>query len=221
MCSPSDGSAHRRRDHRRPVAPVLHVSTSGTDARLRRQADRRLSGRRAELAGRHDRIQRGGLSAARARRAVPRSLPPRSGEAAWRSCRTSPDSLRFAMPDINHTFKKGHRIMVQIQSSWFPLNDRNPQTFVDTSSRRSRRISSRDDAGVSHDRRAVTHRRARPGGHAGPTVRGAVASWRKTGNATNGRALQTCNCGPEGRAEARPYMLIVATSPMSRRPLFG
>jgi predicted acyl esterase len=34
------------------------------------------------------------------------------------------------MPDINHTFKKGHRIMVQIQSSWFPLNDRNPQTFV-------------------------------------------------------------------------------------------
>jgi hypothetical protein len=34
------------------------------------------------------------------------------------------------MPDINHTFKKGHRIMVQIQSSWFPLTDRNPQTFV-------------------------------------------------------------------------------------------
>ena len=41
-----------------------------------------------------------------------------------------PDSLRFAMPDIDHTFKKGHRIMIQIQSSWFPLNDRNPQTFV-------------------------------------------------------------------------------------------
>jgi predicted acyl esterase len=34
------------------------------------------------------------------------------------------------MPDIDHTFKKGHRIMVQVQSSWFPLNDRNPQTFV-------------------------------------------------------------------------------------------
>jgi putative CocE/NonD family hydrolase len=40
------------------------------------------------------------------------------------------DSIGFAMPDINHTFRKGHRIMVQIQSSWFPLNDRNPQTFV-------------------------------------------------------------------------------------------
>ena len=41
-----------------------------------------------------------------------------------------PDSLRFTMPDIDHTFKKGHRIMVQIQSSWFPLTDRNPQSFV-------------------------------------------------------------------------------------------
>jgi putative CocE/NonD family hydrolase len=39
--------------------------------------------------------------------------------------------LNFAMPDVNHTFRKGHRIMVQIQSSWFPLADRNPQTFVE------------------------------------------------------------------------------------------
>jgi putative CocE/NonD family hydrolase len=41
-----------------------------------------------------------------------------------------PARIRYSMPDINHTFRKGHRIMVQIQSSWFPLNDRNPQTFV-------------------------------------------------------------------------------------------
>ena len=34
------------------------------------------------------------------------------------------------MQDINHTFRKGHRVMVQVQSSWFPLVDRNPQTFV-------------------------------------------------------------------------------------------
>ncbi len=40
------------------------------------------------------------------------------------------EPIRFTMPDINHTFRKGHRIMVQVQSSWFPLNDRNPQTFV-------------------------------------------------------------------------------------------
>ena len=37
------------------------------------------------------------------------------------------------MQDVNHTFRKGHRIMVQVQSSWFPLTDRNPQTFVDIS----------------------------------------------------------------------------------------
>jgi uncharacterized protein len=39
--------------------------------------------------------------------------------------------LNAEMPDINHTFRAGHRIMVQVQSSWFPLVDRNPQTFVD------------------------------------------------------------------------------------------
>jgi uncharacterized protein len=37
---------------------------------------------------------------------------------------------RFALPTANHVFQKGHRIMVQIQSSWFPLYDRNPQTYV-------------------------------------------------------------------------------------------
>ncbi len=38
---------------------------------------------------------------------------------------------RFALPTTNHVFLPGHRIMVQIQSSWFPLYDRNPQTFVE------------------------------------------------------------------------------------------
>ncbi|WP_404714043.1 CocE/NonD family hydrolase [Sphingomonas sp. MMS24-J13] len=41
-----------------------------------------------------------------------------------------PLSYRFALPNVNHVFLPGHRIMVQIQSSWFPLYDRNPQTFV-------------------------------------------------------------------------------------------
>jgi hypothetical protein len=41
-----------------------------------------------------------------------------------------PLSYRFALPTVNHVFKPGHRIMVQVQSSWFPLYDRNPQTFV-------------------------------------------------------------------------------------------
>jgi putative CocE/NonD family hydrolase len=38
--------------------------------------------------------------------------------------------VHFAMPDICHSFRRGHRVMVQVQSSWFPLVDRNPQTFV-------------------------------------------------------------------------------------------
>jgi len=37
----------------------------------------------------------------------------------------------MTIPDAFHTFRAGHKIMVQVQSSWFPLVDRNPQTFVD------------------------------------------------------------------------------------------
>ncbi len=39
--------------------------------------------------------------------------------------------IHFTMPDVYHCFQKGHRITVQIQSSWFPLVDRNPQTFTE------------------------------------------------------------------------------------------
>ena len=39
--------------------------------------------------------------------------------------------VQWVMPDLFHTFRRGHRIMVQVQSSWFPLVDRNPQTFCD------------------------------------------------------------------------------------------
>jgi len=41
------------------------------------------------------------------------------------------EKIEYVMPDVNHTFMKGHRLMVQIQSTWFPLVDRNPQQFVD------------------------------------------------------------------------------------------
>ena len=40
------------------------------------------------------------------------------------------EELNFTAPDINHTFRRNHRIMIQVQSTWFPLIDRNPQTFV-------------------------------------------------------------------------------------------
>jgi putative CocE/NonD family hydrolase len=42
-----------------------------------------------------------------------------------------PDRVTFALPDVAHTFRAGHRIMIQIQSSWFPLTDRNPQKFME------------------------------------------------------------------------------------------
>jgi putative CocE/NonD family hydrolase len=42
-----------------------------------------------------------------------------------------PTAVRFKMADVCHTFRTGHRLMVQVQSSWFPLVDRNPQTFED------------------------------------------------------------------------------------------
>jgi uncharacterized protein len=59
--------------------------------------------------------------------------------AKYRNSWSKPEALKpnevtrigFALPDVNHNFQKGHRIMLQIQSTWFPLVDRNPQKFVD------------------------------------------------------------------------------------------
>jgi uncharacterized protein len=42
-----------------------------------------------------------------------------------------PARIEFALPDVYHAFRRGHRVMVQIQSSWFPLVDRNPQKFME------------------------------------------------------------------------------------------
>jgi hypothetical protein len=42
-----------------------------------------------------------------------------------------PAAVGFTMSDVYHTFRRGHRIMVQVQSTWFPLVNRNPQRFVD------------------------------------------------------------------------------------------
>jgi hypothetical protein len=40
------------------------------------------------------------------------------------------EKVEFELPDVFHTFRRGHRLMVQVQSTWFPLTDRNPQKFV-------------------------------------------------------------------------------------------
>jgi len=52
-----------------------------------------------------------------------------SNPEAFKPNQTTP--VKYTLPDVAHTFKKGHKIMVQIQSSWFPLVDRNPQQFID------------------------------------------------------------------------------------------
>jgi predicted acyl esterase len=44
---------------------------------------------------------------------------------------SQPTPVKFTLQDVCHTFRSGHRVMIQVQSSWFPLVDRNPQTFVD------------------------------------------------------------------------------------------
>ena len=42
-----------------------------------------------------------------------------------------PATIAYELPDVYHAFRRGHRVMVQVQSSWFPLVDRNPQVFMD------------------------------------------------------------------------------------------
>ena len=117
----------------RPVAASLRVSTTGTDSGLGGEADRRLPERlsRSRAAGR--------------RRAGATYRAATSNWCAARRCAASSATVfekpepfvpgqvtkvEYAMPDVYHTFRTGHRIMVQVQSSWFPLVDRNPQTFV-------------------------------------------------------------------------------------------
>ena len=66
-----------------------------------------------------------------------------------------PTPVKFTLPDVYHTFRTGHRIMVQVQSTWFPLVDRNPQTFVDIYTRQGDRLPEGDAARLSHARDAV------------------------------------------------------------------
>ncbi len=109
-----------------PVTPVLHVATTGGDADfivklIDVQPDADSA---ATLAGADAGAQvliRGEPFRGRFRRSFEQPVPFKPGV---------PDSIRFEMPDVNHRFLRGHRIMVQVQSSWFPLIDRNPQTWV-------------------------------------------------------------------------------------------
>ena len=78
------------------------------------------------------------------------------------------EAVSFTMPDVNHVFRCGHRVMVHVQSSWFPLVDRNPQAYVniptakpeDFKSATQRVCRSRSQpSGVDDLRSAVTPKR--------------------------------------------------------------
>jgi uncharacterized protein len=108
-----------------PLAVRLQVSSSGTDSDF----DVKLideSDTQGPSPG-YQQLVRGEPMRARFRNSFssPEALQPNEAT-----------SINYAMPDINHTFLRGHRIVVQVQSSWFPLTDVNPQSFVPISGAR-------------------------------------------------------------------------------------
>jgi putative CocE/NonD family hydrolase len=105
-----------------PISPTLFVSTTGTDSDF----VVKLIDVYPEVSGNalsgYEQLVRGEPFRGKFRNSFEHPEPFKPGEIT---------EIRFAMPDIYHCFQKGHRIMVQVQSSWFPLADRNPQTFTD------------------------------------------------------------------------------------------
>lgn len=71
-------------------------------------------------AGGYQRLVRAEVMRGKYRNSFEKPEPFAPGKPTW---------VRFHVPDVLYTFKKGHRIMIQVQSSWFPLVDRNPQVF--------------------------------------------------------------------------------------------
>jgi putative CocE/NonD family hydrolase len=120
-----------------PISPQLFVATSGTDSDFivklidvypddypnpeEAPVEKRILGAPPVLMGGYQQLLRGEPMRAKFRHSweTPEAMVPGSVV-----------KLAFEMPDVDHTFRRGHRIMVQVQSTWFPLVDRNPQTFV-------------------------------------------------------------------------------------------
>ena len=61
------------------------------------------------------------------------------------------------LPHVNHTIRPGHRLMVQVQSTWFPLYDRNPQTFVPSIMRAPASAYRKQTHRIHHDRQHATY----------------------------------------------------------------
>jgi putative CocE/NonD family hydrolase len=104
-----------------PIEVELHVSTTGTDADWVVKVIDVYPDDAGDLVG-YQMLVRGDIIRGRFRNSFEDPEPFTPGEVTL---------VAFTLLDVNHTFRRGHRIMVQIQSSWFPMFDRNPQTFVD------------------------------------------------------------------------------------------
>ena len=111
-----------------PITASLTVSTTGTDADWvvkvvdvypDRVADEK--GSTDNTLGGYQQLVRGDVIRGKFRNGFERPEPFTPGE---------PTPVEFRLEDVLHTFRRGHRVMVQVQSSWFPLIDRNPQRFM-------------------------------------------------------------------------------------------
>jgi putative CocE/NonD family hydrolase len=112
------------------IAPVLKVSTSGTDSDFVVKLIDVYPNDYPDLEPNPAAIRMGGYQ--QLVRGEPfRGKFRRSLEKPEPFVPDQPEKIEFAMPDVCHVFRPGHRIMIQIQSSWFPLTDRNPQKFMD------------------------------------------------------------------------------------------
>jgi uncharacterized protein len=97
-----------------PVSSTLFVSTTGTDSDfVVKLIDVYPDG--------YEQLVRGEPFRGKFRNSFEQPEPFKPGEI---------QSIHMTMPDIYHCFQKGHRVMVEVQSSWFPLTDRNPQSFT-------------------------------------------------------------------------------------------
>ncbi|HPT31444.1 MAG TPA: CocE/NonD family hydrolase [Prolixibacteraceae bacterium] len=112
-----------------PVVADLFVSTTGTDADFVVKLIDVFPGEMAKPAGYKGEVPLGGYQML-VRGEVMRGKYRNSFENPEPFKPGKVTQVKYELPDVAHTFKKGHRIMVQIQNSWFPLVDRNPQKFV-------------------------------------------------------------------------------------------
>ncbi len=113
-----------------PIEARLYVSTSGTDSDWVVKLidvypdDYRasLTDRASAKLGGYQQLVRGDVMRGKFRNGLDKPEP---------FVPDGPTPVSFRLPDVEHTFRAGHKIMIQIQSTWFPLIDRNPQKFVD------------------------------------------------------------------------------------------